>query len=182
MTFSSPTERKLEDLNTRTIGERVTANSTLVLPIGAIEQHGPHLPMSTDLVIASHVAEKCIERFGDDLDLWLLPPLAYAKSDEHAGTPGTMWLSLDTFSRVLIDLGRSISALPARRLVLLNAHGGNSSALAALSRELRRRFDLLTFLVHPFPPPDQRAPNHPHDRIVQKRWEWASTPGPTRRH
>ena len=61
------------------VAELLTERSILVQPLGAIEQHGPHLPFSTDSVVATAVAEAAVERVGDELDVWLLPTLAYTK-------------------------------------------------------------------------------------------------------
>jgi creatinine amidohydrolase len=80
------------------------------------------------------------------VDAWLLPAIAYAKSDEHHWAPGTLWLSAQTFTATLLDLGRSLAATPARKLLFVNGHGGNVPLLGAATRELRRRFGLQTFL------------------------------------
>jgi creatinine amidohydrolase len=129
--------------------------SILVQPLGAIEQHGPHLPLSTDLVIAEAVAEAAVAEVGDEVDAWLLPPLAYTKSNEHAWSVGTIWLSATTLLAVLDDLGRSVARSPARRLVFMNGHGGNSTLVGTANRELRLNHGLMTFLTHPGVPPDQ---------------------------
>ena len=129
--------------------------SILVQPLGAVEQHGPHLPFSTDLVIADRVATEAVERVGADLDVWMLPPLAYTKSNEHAWSAGTIWLSATTLLAVLDDIGRCVATTPARKLVFLNGHGGNSALVAAANRELRLAHGLMTFLAHPSIPPDQ---------------------------
>lgn len=129
--------------------------AVLVQPIGSVEQHGPHLPMVTDLLIAEAAADAVVDGFGDDLDLWLLPPLAYSKSNEHAWAPGSVWLNPATMLALLDDLGRSLAGLAATRLVFLNGHGGNSSLLNVACRELRLHHGLMTFLVHPAVPPDQ---------------------------
>ena len=129
-----------------------------MLPIGAIEQHGPHLPLSTDYVIAAAAAEAIVERLGDELDLFVLPPLAFSKSNEHAWSAGTMWLSNDTMFRVLDDIARCTAFSNASRLVFLNGHGGNSTLLNVACREARLAHGLLTFLVHPFLPPAYSPP------------------------
>jgi creatinine amidohydrolase len=147
--------RRLAELRYPQVAELLSERSILVQPIGAIEQHGPHLPLDTDLVIASDVAEATVAGRGDEVDAWLLPPLAYSKSDEHAWAPGTVWLSASTFLAVLDDLGRCAAMTPARRLVLFNGHGGNSALLGVALRQLRRHHGLLTFLAHPSVPPDQ---------------------------
>src|SRR4029453_16657580 len=93
--------RRLADLRAPQLAEALDLRSILVQPLGAIEQHGPHLPLSTDLVIAERVAEAAVDRVGDELNAWLLPALAYTKSNEHAWSAGTIWLSADTLLRVL---------------------------------------------------------------------------------
>jgi creatinine amidohydrolase len=126
----------------------------IIQPVGAIEQHGPHLPLSTDLDVAAGLAELVVADRGEELDLWLLPPLAYAKSDEHDWAPGTVWLSATTLLSVLDDIGRSLATLPTKRLAFINGHGGNSALLAVANRELHLHHGLLTFLLHPRMPRD----------------------------
>ena len=154
-----PSTRRLSELRASDLADHLGPESILVLPIGAVEQHGPHLPFSTDLEIARSCAEAVVDQAGEELDLWLLEPLAYTKSNEHAGTPGTVWLGPETLLRVLDDIGRSLAATPARKLALLNGHGGNSSLLNVACRELRLHHGLETFLLHPSLPPDQGSPS-----------------------
>ena len=73
--------RHLADLSGPDIERRVTENSILVQPLGAVEQHGPHLPLNTDLIVANAVAEAAVSRIGEELDVWVLPALAYTKSN-----------------------------------------------------------------------------------------------------
>lgn len=153
------TSRRLSELRASDLLDHLTADSVLILPVGAVEQHGPHLPFNTDLVIAESCADAVAARVGEELDLWVLEPLAFSKSNEHAGTPGTIWLGPDTLLKVLDDIGRSIAATPCRRLAFLNGHGGNSSLLNVACRELRLHHGLQTFLLHPNVPPDQGGPS-----------------------
>jgi creatinine amidohydrolase len=148
-------ERALEDLRATGLASQLSKRSILVLPVGATEQHGPHLPFSTDTVIADAVARAAVEEVGEEVDAWVLPTLAYSKSNEHAWAAGTFWLSATTLLSVLDDIGRCAAATAARRLVFLNGHGGNSSLLNVACRELRLRHGLMTFLAHPGLPPDQ---------------------------
>ena len=120
---------RLADLSGPEVADSLTPDSVVVLPVGAIEQHGPHLPLSVDTVIADEVASALLNAVGGDIDLWLLPTLAVSKSNEHLWSPGTLSLSAETLLRVLDDLATCIAATPARRLVFLNGHGGNSSLL-----------------------------------------------------
>lgn len=147
--------RYLPDLSAPELAARLTERSIIVQPLGAIEQHGPHLPLSTDSVVATAVAEAAVARVGEELDVWLLPTLEYTKSNEHAWSPGTVWLSAQTLLAVLDDLGRCIATTPAKRLVFLNGHGGNSALLNVANRELRLHHGLMTFLTHPGVPADQ---------------------------
>lgn len=147
--------RRLEELRAPEVGERLTDRSIVIQPVGAIEQHGPHLPFNTDLVVPTRVADALVAEHGDEGDLWLLPPIAVSRSNEHAWAPGTMWLSARTMLSVAEEIGRSVAQLPARRLVFLNGHGGNSALLNVACREIRLATGLMTFLAHPMVPPDQ---------------------------
>ncbi len=125
-----------------------------VQPIGAVEHHGPHLPLITDSLIAEAVSEAVVGA-APDLPLALLPTLAYALSSEHLWAPGTVTLGPETLLRVLDDVGASLARAGVPRLVLVNGHGGNSALLRVACREIRVRHGLLTFLVHPSMPVDQ---------------------------
>ena len=149
------TLREFGNLRGPQVSQLLTSTSILVLPVGAIEQHGPHLPLNTDLVVADAVAQAAVSRVGDKLDCWLLPSITVSKSNEHAWSAGTLWLSARTLLSVLEDLGRSVATTPARKLVFVNGHGGNSSLLAVANRELRLKYGLQTFLAHPHMPADQ---------------------------
>jgi creatinine amidohydrolase len=147
--------RHLEDLSGPEISQRITESSIIIQPIGAVEQHGPHLPLSVDHVIVHEAAEALVDQYGDESDLWLLPTLSVSKSNEHAWSAGTLWLSANTMLAVLDDIARSIGTTATQRLVFLNGHGGNSSLLNVACRDIRLAYGLMTFLVHPFVPPDQ---------------------------
>ncbi len=155
------TRRRLADLTGPQVLEAIRPGSILVQPLGAIEQHGPHLPLSTDLVIAESVAEAGVAAVADDVDAWLLPALAVTKSNEHSWSAGTLDLSVATMLAVLDDLGRAVARTSARKLVFLNGHGGNSALVGMANRELRLGHGLMTFLAHPFVPPDQGGASEP---------------------
>jgi creatinine amidohydrolase len=132
------------------------AETVAVLPLGAIEQHGPHLPVSTDYVTATEAAQAAVEvAAGASVPVVLLPGLAYTKSDEHHTFPGTIWLSWDTLMRTLVDIGRSLQTSGISRLLFVNGHGGNSALGQVACREIRRRFGLRTFFAHLSVPVDQ---------------------------
>ena len=147
--------RRFVDLRGPEVIEQISVRSIFIQPLGAIEQHGPHLPLSTDSVVATAVAEAAVDQYGDEVDAWLLPTLEYTKSNEHAWSPGTIWLSVTTLLAVLDDIARCVATTPAKRLVFLNGHGGNSALANVANREIRLKHGLMTFLAHPGVPPDQ---------------------------
>ena len=147
--------RRLGDLRGPDVANKISSRSIFVQPLGAIEQHGPHLPLNTDEVVATAVAEATVARVGEKLDVWLLPTLTYTKSNEHAWAPGTIWLSVTTMLSVLDDIGRCIARTNGQKLVFLNGHGGNSALLNVVNRELRLNYGLQTFTAHPSTPSDQ---------------------------
>ncbi len=122
----------------------------LVLPLGAVEQHGRHLPLGTDLLIVEGLLEAARERLSAVERVYLLPSLAWGASQEHASYPGTLSLSADTLVRVLEDVGASVAASGVRRLLICNAHGGNRAALDTAALSLRRNFPLLVVKAHYF--------------------------------
>jgi len=156
--------RRLAELRGPEVDAELTDRSVLVQPLGAIEQHGPHLPLNTDDVVATAVAEaSVVEARRQGLDVWLLPTLTYTKSNEHAWSSGTIWLSASTLLAVLDDVGRCIARTPARRLVFFNGHGGNSALLNVANREVRLAHALMTFLAHPSVPADQGGVSPPSE-------------------
>jgi creatinine amidohydrolase len=142
--------RFLADHAAHSLIERLTPDSIVIQPLGAIEAHGPHLPLSTDLVLADATTTAAVAAHGNALDLWQLPSLAYTKSNEHAWAPGTFWLSATTMLAILDDLARSLTLTAAKTLVFVNAHGGNSALLQVALRDIRLKYGLRTFLLHPW--------------------------------
>jgi creatinine amidohydrolase len=141
--------RKLVELAGPTLASTLTADSILVLPVGSIEHHGPHLPLSTDLLMAELMAERIVDgAVAEGIDAWLLPAISYAKSDEHAWAPGTFWIDAPTLLETLIGIGRGVAETPARTIVFYNGHGGNVALLQVALRELRVRFGLRTFYLN----------------------------------
>ncbi|MFZ3573949.1 creatininase family protein [Streptomyces sp. BH097] len=150
--MTSPSHRFAE-LSMAQVQERCSADTVAVLPVGAVEQHGPHLPLITDALVAEAASAAAVDGCGAALDLWLLPTLSYGRSVEHEWSAGTLSLSTATFAAVLADLGRSVATAGIRRLVLVNGHGGNTSEIQTMLRDLRRAHALTTFAVNAFPPP-----------------------------
>lgn len=142
----SPATRQWADLSGTALTEALTERSIAVVPIGAIEHHGPHLPLRTDAMVAEAVATAAVARSAaSGLDVWMLPTVVYGKSDEHYWAPGTVWLEGTTLLTQLVEIGRSIAQTPAKTVVFVNGHGGNVMLLGWVNRELRRRFGLRSF-------------------------------------
>ncbi len=119
-----------------------------VLPIGAIEQHGPHLPLRVDAAIADGIAAAVIGRLPGDSPALFLPTMAIGKSDEHARYPGTLTLSAETVMQVWRDIGASVAASGVRKMVLMNNHGGHIAAMEIVARDLRIRHDMLVYCLN----------------------------------
>jgi creatinine amidohydrolase len=103
---------------------------TVVVPLGATEQHGPHLPLDTDTRIAETVARGAVDRLSaEGHDLLVAPALAYGASGEHEGFPGTVSIGHDALRLLLVEFGRSACRW-ASRLLIVNAHGGNAHTVA----------------------------------------------------
>lgn len=131
------------------VAATLRASSVLCLPMGAMEQHGPHLPLNTDCVIAEAMTRRIVARWGDQHDLWQLPAVPVGLSREHAWAPGTLSLTVSGMTAYLRDLGREIvRALPARNLLIVNGHGGNRGILEALTREIGGDFALNVATLH----------------------------------
>jgi creatinine amidohydrolase len=113
------------------------AATIAILPTAAIEQHGPHLPVGTDTIIAEGLLALLSERCPPDLDLRILPVMAVGKSNEHIWAPGTLSLSAETALRAWTEIGLSVARAGVRRMVILNSHGGNTDLVSILARELR---------------------------------------------
>ena len=111
---------RLEDLSGPDAAAALGADAVVLVPIGAVEQHGPHLPLSVDWVIADAVASAVVERIAGELPVWSVPTLPFSKSNEHAWSTGTVWLSNETMHHVLNDIGRCVAQSEARRIVFLN--------------------------------------------------------------
>jgi creatinine amidohydrolase len=116
-----------------TVWPDVRSGRLLVVPLGSVEQHGPHLPLGTDTAVAAAVAEAASGRLDGAL---LAPALAYGASGEHEDFPGTVSIGTDALTVLLVEYGRSAGRW-ARRLLLVNGHGGNLDALRAAGTLLR---------------------------------------------
>jgi creatinine amidohydrolase len=116
------------------------ANVVMLQPIGAIEQHGPHLPLIVDAAIATAVLGKALGQLGSQIPAYALPPLYYGKSNEHWHFPGTLTLSASTLIALLTEVAESLYRAGFRKFVLVNAHGGQPQVLEIVARDLHQKY------------------------------------------
>jgi creatinine amidohydrolase len=146
-----PMSRVLGELTFRDAAQLIKQTSILCLPLGAVEQHGPHLPLNTDVIVAEGLTGRLLERWGAEFDLWQIPTLSIGLSREHDWATGTLSLSIHGFVGYLRDLAATIvRTCPARNLAIINGHGGNRGILENLLHELHGDFGLNAVVLHPF--------------------------------
>jgi creatinine amidohydrolase/Fe(II)-dependent formamide hydrolase-like protein len=137
--------RELAWLTTAEIAAMPKEDALVVLPIGSIEQHGPHLPCLTDTLLADRVSTRAVQALPDDANVYLLPALTYGKSNEHSGRPGTITLSAETLIAVCRDIARSVAASGFRKIAFVNGHGGQPALLEMVARDIRQETGLYVF-------------------------------------
>lgn len=133
-----PPERFLPYLTWRQIEAMPDKGRVVVIqPLGAVEQHGAHLPLVTDLAITTGVLGAALARLDPAFPAYCLAPLSYGKSDEHSDFPGTITLTAETLLRVLAEIGESVYRAGFRKLVFANGHGGQPQIVEVAARQLR---------------------------------------------
>jgi len=143
-----PDARNFAYLNWKQVDALPRESTLLVLPTAAIEQHGHHLPLATDTLINNLLLGHALDKLPAELPVYALPPVHYGKSNEHIGFAGTLSVSATTFMAVLRDLGASLVSARFQKLALYNTHGGNTSLIDVMARDLRAEFGLRTFALH----------------------------------
>jgi creatinine amidohydrolase len=132
-----------QDLTTTDFG-RVDPERTLaLLPVAAVEQHGPHLPLSTDALINDGVVRAALERLTPDITLLVLPAQNVGLSPEHTSFAGTLSVRDSSLLDVWTDLGRSVARAGLRKLVVFNTHGGQKALVDLLAVRLRSELGML---------------------------------------
>nr|CDQ33325.1 Creatinine amidohydrolase [Virgibacillus halodenitrificans] len=147
-------------LSSPELARHVGPESVALLPLGAIEQHGAHLPLSTDVDIADGLVAAARTRVARDLELLVLPTVAVGASMEHGDFAGTLSLTPEIAIAHLVEIGASVARAGVRRLVLFNSHGGNKAVVDLAALKLRERHGLLVVKANyfRFAPPDDALP------------------------
>lgn len=143
------------DMTTDEIAKSGRSRWIAVLPIAALEQHGPHLPLSTDTAIAEAHLSRVLALMPLDLPATILPVVWAGTSHEHVSFPGTISLSPATLTALLTDIGDSLARSGIKKLVIINSHGGNNAVMDIVARDLRLRHGMLVVFTswHRFGPP-----------------------------
>lgn len=153
-----------EELTSAEVGALGREDPVAVLPLAAVEQHGPHLPLSTDIEIGRGILEAAFARLPDGFPLRVLPVQSVGASAEHESYPGTLSLGPEHLVRTICRIGGAVRRAGVRRLVLFNSHGGNRAAMEIAGLRLRRRCGLLVVRTsYPDLAPPDAAGIDPHE-------------------
>lgn len=143
------TSRFWADLSTRDFAALQStgqaAQLVAVLPVAAVEQHGPHLPLSVDATLLQGVIDAALPHLGANVPALFLPPQNIGLSTEHANFPGTLTLSPATVIALWTELGACVARAGVKKLLIFNSHGGNVAVMDIVARELRQRHGLLVY-------------------------------------
>ena len=137
----------------------------VILPLAATEQHGPHLPLSTDVDIGLGILGAALAWLPGDADVWTLPAIRVGASEEHARFAGTESVGSEEMSATIVDEGVRLARTGVRRLVLSNSHGGNRHAIDAAALSLRAEHGMLVVKAHYF-----RFPRPPDVTLPEAEW------------
>ncbi len=160
------------DLSTRQFAQLGAAPDigqvVALLPLGATEQHGPHLPLGVDSDLVDAIVTSALPELPADMPLLVLPTQRIGKSNEHARFPGTLTLGAETLIRAWTEIGACVAATGVRKLLLFNAHGGQVGLMDIVARDLRARHDLIVYSSNWYDLPIPDAVMAPFDATEQR--------------
>ena len=144
------------ELGTRDFAGLDASRTVAVLPVAAIEQHGPHLPLNVDTALVDGVVAAALPHLPADVPVLVLPTQQVGLSPEHERFAGTLTLSPATVIALWTELGACVARAGVRKLLLFNSHGGQVSVMDIVARELRARHGLLVYSAswYSLPQPD----------------------------
>ena len=139
--------RNWMDMTWQDVAGADTGRWIAVLPLAAVEQHGPHLPLGVDTYIGEGYLERVGKILPDDLPVTFLPLQQIGVSAEHLSYPGTLTISATTAIAIWTEIGESLMRAGVRKLVLITSHGGNVATMEIVARDLRARLNMLAVVV-----------------------------------
>lgn len=160
--------RNWTDLTTHDVAALDSDRCVAVLPVGAVEQHGPHLPLGTDSIIAEGILALALKRLAGDIPALVLPTQSIGASSEHGDFHGTLSHEAETLIAAWSEIGVALSRSGIVRLVIFNAHGGQPQIVDIVAQRLRSRHGMLVvranYMAWPLPEglidPDEQAHGH----------------------
>jgi len=139
---------QLADISWTDAEELFKETDVAILPVGSTEQHGPHNPLGTDHLVAAAVSRVVGEKTG----VPVLPVIPVGVSEHHRHFTGTLWVSPEIFRGYVKAISLSAASHGIRKILIVNGHGGNTSALMEVAGELRRKHEIFAAVVIAFPP------------------------------
>jgi creatinine amidohydrolase len=142
--------RYWQEMTTEEFSALDAARVVAVLPVAAIEQHGPHLPVAVDALINEGILRRMLELLPEGAPVTVLPALPIGRSDEHGSFPGTLSLAPETVIRLWEEVAEGVARVGVRKLALFNSHGGQPQLLDIVGRNLRVRHRMLVVQVNAY--------------------------------
>lgn len=140
-----PQKYRYEEFTWPQIREAVSQNRVIVLPVGTVEQHGPHLPLVTDVLTSTEIARRAVERAPEQAIL--MPSVYYSFNEHHLDFPGTIAVEGPTLINYVTDIGRSLAHHGFRKILLLNGHGSNVPFLDIVARNITNHTEAICAMV-----------------------------------
>lgn len=136
---------QLSDMSTEEVREILKKCEIALIPVGSVEQHGPHMPLFSDSLITYEVTKLVAEKIHNEIPIVVAPLIPFGKSTEHSKFPGTITLRSETFTNLIKDVCRSLAKAGFKKLVLVNGHGGNTQLLGSIALDVAE--ETKTFVV-----------------------------------
>jgi creatinine amidohydrolase len=178
MIFPSYRDRYLPAMTPRRIAALPDKGwAPVILTTGAVEQHGPHMPLAVDALMGQTWLSLALARLPAGASCYVAPPITIGKSNEHTGFPGTLMISRETLRSQILAVARQINAWGFRSLAIINTHGGNVPVIVPTLREARARYGLRAAILQSRPVPDisvQEATFGIHAGEVETSWIMAA--------
>ena len=140
--MATPPRRLWQEMTTEDFRALDLGRVIAILPVAAIEQHGPHLPVEVDARINAGVLARALELLPPEVPATVLPAMPIGKSNEHTAFPGTLSLSAETLIRLWTEIGESVARAGVKKLVIFNSHGGQPQVADIVARDLRVRLGM----------------------------------------